>query len=184
MAETVSEIEAAPDAYPAVPVGLSDAALALDASMLWQRIEAYTAHRFSERRVTWLIEGEGHWAFPLTPAVLVSAERWVGEAWEAAAIPPGPYGYCLNDAGPHRIVADVGIDGDLPAAVQEAFRRLAEYLASEGSEEILTPRPGASSHSAKIMDYIDLSVDRAPTWIARAIHYSGAADLLRPYRRA
>ena len=44
---------------------LSTAAAALDADMIWQRIEAYIAHRWTERDVTWIVEGPGEWHPPL-----------------------------------------------------------------------------------------------------------------------
>lgn len=184
MPEIVSESEALPDAYPATPSGLSTAAAALDPQAIWQRIEAYMAHRFAERDVTWIVEGEGDWTPRLAPVALTSVERWNGSAWEAVTLAAGPYGYCLPDCGPYRVVATVGSDDPVPGAVQEAYRRLAEYLAPQGVDGFLDSRPGASSHSAKVMEHLDVSFDRAPTWLARAMQYSGAADLLRPYRRA
>jgi hypothetical protein len=183
MPETIIESEADPAAYPATPEGLSEAASALDAAMLWQRIEAYIAHRFSERVVTWTVEGEGQWSFPLAPASLTSVEKWAGEAWEPAIVPLGPYGLCLPDDGPYRIFADVG-SGPAPACVQEAFRRLAEYLAPDGRNGARTAPAGASSHEVRVLDVLEESYDRAPQWLARAMIYSGAADLLRPFRRA
>lgn len=181
--ETISEVEAAPAAYPAVPSGLSDAAAGIDPAMLWQRIEAYTAHRFAVREVTWIIEGEGHWSFPLTPATIVSAAHWSGDQWEPVTLIAGPYGFDLSGEGPTRIIASVG-GGSVSESVNEAYRRLAEYLAPDSSQDILTSRPSASSHSAKLMDHLNVSFDRAPTWIARALQLSGAADMLRKYRRA
>jgi len=183
MPETVTETEALPELYPAPPASLSTAAAALDPQAIWQRIEAYTAHRFTEREVSWVVEGEGDWNPRLTPAVLTSVERWNGEAWEAVILSPGPYGFRLPAWGPYRIVATVG-GGDVPPAVEQAFVRLAEYLAPGDVDGFLDSRPGASSHSAKVMEHLDVSFDRAPTWLARAMQYSGAADLLRPYRRA
>ena len=177
MAETINETEGLPLEYPAAPAGLSAAAAALDPAHIWQRIESYTAPRFTDREVTWLVEGKGHWSFPLTPATLTGAERWTGEAWEAVTLDVGPYGYCLPDAGPYRIVAAVG-GGEVPEAVSEAFRRLAEYL-SDG-----TDRAGISSYSVNMGGAIEESYQRSAAWVAKALIYSGAADLLRPYRRA
>lgn len=176
-ADTISELEAIPASYPPRPSGLSDAADALDPNTIWQRIEAYTAHRYTERAVTWVVEGKGHWGFPLSPATLTGAEKWTGEAWEAVTLSEGPYGYCLDDEGPYRIEADVG-SGPVPVAVQEAYRRLAEYLADE------TDRAGVSDYMVNMGGAIQESYKRNPAWIARAMQYSGAADLLRPYRRA
>ena len=180
--ETITEAEADPATYPDAPEGLSAAAAALDADMLWSRIEAYIAHRYSSRQVTWLVEGKGHWGFPLKPATLTSAEKWTGEEWETVTLAVSPYGYCLDDEGPYRIVASVG-GGSVPAPVQEAYRRLAEYLAPGQPDNMLFGRPGVSSHSGTVGDLTE-TYDRSPAWIAKAMQYSGAADLLRNYRRA
>ncbi len=67
--------------------------------------------------------------------------------------------------------------GDVPAAVKEAYRRLAEYLADEPD------RSGVSSYSANLGGAIEESYQRNSAWVARAMDLSGAADLLRPYKR-
>jgi hypothetical protein len=54
---------------------------------------------------------------------------------------------------------------------------LAEYMADDPG------RVGTTSFTDKIGP-LEESVNRAPTWLARAMQYSGAGDLLRPYRRA
>ena len=64
MATTIKQTEAVPEAYPDVPDDSSTAAAALDADMMWQRIEAYIAHRWTERDVTWVVEGPGDWHPP------------------------------------------------------------------------------------------------------------------------
>ncbi|MFC3118192.1 hypothetical protein ACFOHS_07920 [Jhaorihella thermophila] len=58
--EILKRDEAIPASYPAVPSGLSVAAAALDGDMIWQRIEAYTAHRFTDRQVIWTVEGRAN----------------------------------------------------------------------------------------------------------------------------
>ena len=97
----------------------------------------------------------------------------MGECTPAAS-PWG--GYDLPGDGPYRITADVG-GGDVPAAVSEAFRRLAEYLTDA------TDRAGVSSYSVNMGGAIEESYQRNPAWVARAMELSGAADLLRPYKR-
>lgn len=176
MTVTLKQEEAVPATYPAAPGGLSPVAAALDASAVWQRIESYTAHRWTSRDVVWTVEGEGDWTPPLVPAVLTVAETWETGGWVRTTLPEGPLGYCLPGDGPYRITATVG-GGNVPAAVLEAFRRLAEYLADE------TDRAGLSQYSVKVGE-IEESYDRSATWVARAMQLSGAADLLRPYRRA
>jgi len=76
-----------------------------------------------------------------------------------------------------RVTATVGSDDEPPEAVLEAFRRLAEYLADEPD------RSAASSYSVNMGGAIEESYNRNPAWVARALELSGAADLLRPYRR-
>lgn len=174
MAATLKEVEAIPASYPAV-TGLSTAAAALDADALWQRVEAYCRVRFTEREVIWTVEGPGLWEAPLSPATISTVGVWEGGAWQAVTLSEGPYGYDLPGDGPYRITANVGA-GSVPAAVSEAFRRLAEYLADKPD------RAGASSYS---IDFGELkeSYDRTPAWVAKALQLSGAADLLRPYKR-
>ena len=176
MAVTLKEAEAIPASYPTV-TGLSTAAAALDADALWQRIEAYCRVRWTEREVIWTVEGAGDWDAPLQPATVTTAEVWENGAWVECFPAASPWGgYDLAGDGPYRITADVG-GGDVPAAVSEAFRRFAEYMAD-------TPdRAGVSSYSVNMGGAIEESYQRSQTWQARALELSGAADLLRPYKR-
>jgi len=176
MAVALKMIEAIPTAYPDAPAGLSDDAALLDADMVWARIEAYTAHRYSARAVVWTVEGGGDWTPPLAPVNTITAEIWDGTAWQEAFPAASPYdGYTLACDGPYRFTADVG-GGDVPAPVTEAFIRLAEYMADDPG------RVGSSSFTDAIGP-LNEAVTRTPTWLARAMQYSGAGDLLRPYRR-
>ncbi|NOR29909.1 MAG: hypothetical protein GQ539_02300 [Sulfitobacter sp.] len=175
MIDVIKQFEAIPVAYPYAPAGLSDDAAALDADMIWARIEAYTAHRFAVREVVWTLRGDSgdEWHPHLTPLVSREAHIWAIDAWEAVALLDGPLGVCLPVGGIYRITAQVGA-GDLPAPVSEAYRRLAEYSAGIGS----------SADSFTTVNECESSFERSSTWAARAIQNSGAADLLRPYRRA
>lgn len=179
MADTIRQTEGVPDAYPATPSGLSTAAAALDADFIWQRIEAYTAWRWSERSIEWTVEGPGEWRMPLTPATIATVEIWRGQAWEAVTLSPSPYGgYCLPGCGPYRFTGTVGDDdADVPAAVMEAFRRIAEFMASKPG------KPGATFESVTAGS-VSISHRRSSDWMGKAITSSGAGDLLRPYRRA
>ena len=177
MIDVIRQFEAVPAAYPDAPAGLSTEAAALDASAIWARIEAYTAYRFTVREVVWTLCGDGEWSAPLTPVVSRVCHVWKDDAWELVTLKDGPFGICVPDFGSYRVTAQVGA-GDAPAPIMEAFRRLAEYLA-HGEHN-----PGASAFK---MDLGVMTVEeetRAPTWVARAMQLSGAADLLRPYRRA
>ncbi|PKP65964.1 MAG: hypothetical protein CVT85_04565 [Alphaproteobacteria bacterium HGW-Alphaproteobacteria-7] len=177
MIELIKQIEAIPANNPGLPDGLSDAAESLNSQAVWARIENYIAHRFTPREVVWTLDGCGDWTVPLTPATITASERWNGEAWEAFTLPVGPYGYSLGAEGQYRITADVG-GGTVPPAILEAYRRLAEYLAD------VPDRAGVSQYSVNMGGAINESYSRSAAWIARAIENSGAADLLRPYRRA
>ena len=169
--------EAIPASYPAVPSGLSTAAAALDSDMIWARIESYIAYRWTDREVVWTVEGGGDWASDLTHATLRATELWQSNAWAAVTLEPSPLGgLCLPGAGPYRFTADVG-SGTVPAVVDEAFRRLAEYMAETEDH------PGSSGYKVNIGP-VDIEETRSPTWMARAMQNSGAGDLLRNYRRA
>lgn len=169
MAMTLQEHESVPDAYPTAE---SDA--------LWQRIEAYCRERWTARDVTWMVEGPGEWCPPLMPAVLREVQIWDGSGWTDCDPPASPWGgYELPAKGPYRIVAGVG-GGDAPKGVLEAFRRLLEY--STGGKKIVT-QPGASSYKHSIGGNLTWEIKRDPAWMAKALQNSGAADLLRPYRR-
>jgi hypothetical protein len=181
MTTTLRQSEAVPASYPDAPAGLSTAAAALDPKFIWHRIESYIAYRWTERAVTWTVEGMGWWVPPLTPATITTTEVWRGGVWEDAELSPAPLGgYCLPGCGPYRFTATVGGGSpapEVPAAVSEAFRRLAEYMAAE------TGNPGASSEAITIGE-ISTNIRRSASWMASALQNSGAADLLRPYRRA
>ncbi|WP_054301957.1 hypothetical protein [Gemmobacter sp. LW-1] len=184
MAVTIKQAEAIPATYPDSPEGLSADAAALDAAMIWQRIEAWIAHRWTARAVVWTVEGPGEWVPPLTPATVQTVEAWQADAWVEVFPPPSPLGgYVLACDVPYRITATVG-SGTPPAAVLEAFRRLAEYMAEDVKPSMRMGRAGVSSMSYSIGSAIDVKFDRNPAWMARALVNSGAGDLLRPYRRA
>lgn len=176
-ATTIKQTEAAPTAYPDAPEGLSTEAAALDADTIWQRIESYIAHRWTERAVTWIVEGCGEWNPPLTPATIATVETWRADAWEDIALRPSPLGGYVLPGGTYRFTGTAG-GGTVPAAVEEAFRRLAEYMAAESDT------PGASSATVTVPDVATVEISRSPSWMARAMSNSGAGDLLRPYRRA
>ncbi len=181
MATVIRQIESLPAEYPTAPVGLSSAVAAL-VKVAWQRIEPYIAWRFSPRAVTWIVEGPGEWLPPLKPATISGVEIWSGpDEWEAVTAMASPLGgYCLPATGPYRFTATVGSEVSVapPGIVQEAVKRLAEYLAAEPD------KPGATSERTDIPGVINMEVSRLATWRARAMQNSGAADLLRPYRRA
>lgn len=176
MAVILREVEAAPTTYPEVPEGVTS-----DPAVLWQRIDAHCRLRWSPREVVWTIEGDvgEDWVPPLEPVVSQTAEIWDGEGWVGTTMPPGPLGLSLPCSGMFRITATVG-GGDMPATVSEAIRRLSGYI-SDGRSQV--NEPGASSFSFTMSGALSWDMSRDPAWMARALQNSGAADLLRPYRR-
>lgn len=175
-ATTIKQTEGAPSAYPDAPSGLSAAAAALDADMIWQRIEAYTAWRFTSRSIEWIVEGCGDWHPPLAPATISTVEIWQGDAWQTATLSPSPVGgYCLQ-GGTYRFTGTVG-SGTPPAAVLEAFRRLAEYMAASKRGS-----PGTTREKV-VAGSVQVDKSRSASWAAEAMANSGAGDLLRSFRR-
>ncbi|MDN5872795.1 MAG: hypothetical protein L0H29_00230 [Sinobacteraceae bacterium] len=147
------------------------------AQHLWDRLEAYVAHRWVAREVTWIICGGGEWKPPLTPAVIDKAYIWTGDDWEETTLAPAPIGFTVPE-GRLKIEATVGANNTAPAAVKEAIQRLSDYVTAE-----TIGAPGASSYSANV-GQLSESISRHPAFMARALDNSGAADLLRPYKRA
>lgn len=171
MIETVAQFEFPTVAWPAIGDVSGDML-----ATVWQRIEHYTACRFTARTVTWLLEsGGGEWVAPLRPVVSIAARRWTGDGYQVVALAPAPGGWTIP-AGRYEIEATVGA-GPVPAAVATAAKRLAEYLMA-----VSVAPAGARVYETKIGDLSE-SVTLDPAARARALQNSGAADLLRPYRR-
>jgi hypothetical protein len=172
---TLQQIEAPPEGYPEDPyLTMSDEAAAFLATA-WQRIESYIAWRYSVRDVQWTVEGCGDWLPPLKPATIETVEQWRNEAWEAATVPPSPLGgYCLP-GGTYRLTGTCG-PADVPEIVAEAVKRLAEHMAAT------TGANGAGLRTENIDGVWSGEFDSRAK--ARALVDSGAADLLRNYRRA
>ncbi|MFV1876261.1 hypothetical protein [Nioella sp.] len=178
MATTLKQVEATPASYPAVTPfdreGYLDPDVVPDADQVWQRIEAYTAYRWTARDVVWTVEGPGEWVPPLGPATISTTELWVdGTGWTSCTLDASPFGgYVLPGEGPYRVSGSVG-GGDLPAAVSEAFKRLYEYTRGI-NDSFKNETAFTGSDEGGIVR----------NWTGKALQLSGAADLLRPYRRA
>ncbi|WP_319798778.1 hypothetical protein [Nitrobacter sp.] len=177
MAVTIEQTESAPESYPSTSpaVTLNDIA--------WQRVEPYIAWRFSPRTVTWLVEGPGNWKPPLAPAAIIGVEIWsvTENAMVSMTLSASPYGgYELPACGPYRFTATVGdiagLGVTIPSVVWEAVKRLAAYLSAKPGT------PGATSESISAGS-IAIATRRSESWMAQALQNSGAADLLRAYRR-
>ncbi|MDM8168565.1 hypothetical protein [Roseovarius sp.] len=177
MVEVLDRTEATPASYPAPPSGLSDAAMTLNSDMIWQRIEGYIAYRWTEREVKWVVEGPGNWEPSLGPATITAVEVWQDFAWSSTSLNASPLGgYELTGPGPYRFTANVG-GADVPEDVNQAFRRLAEYMADSSGEYA-----GSTTENYSVGP-VAMQFQRPVNWLARALQHSGAADLLRKYRR-
>lgn len=180
MAYTAKTTESVP-AYPLSGDGLSIEASALPEALVWGRIESYIAWRWAQRDVTWIVEGPGHWPMPLTPAAITTVEIWDGttNAWivDATALEPSPFGTRFLKRGPYRVTGTAGDDTAPPAIVLEAYRRLAEYFVAD---------PGTAGADREDVNIggISQNIRRDPAWLGSALQNSGAADLLRRFRRA
>lgn len=189
MSVTLKQDEAMPAAWPEIapyphwewPEETGDAPLdpygnaVIDPALIWQRLESWITWRWGERQVVWTVEGRGdEWCAPLTPATFTKVELWLDNQWNEITVQEGPLGGLLLTNWNHfRITATVGSTDDPPEIVQEAWRRLHEY--SRGVAEAF--KEGGA-------DYRDDSGQRVASWTAKSMQLSGAADLLRQYRRA
>lgn len=175
MATTLSEHEALPAAYPHVQRWAGDLHVQTieDASVprnvTWQRIEAWIDMRWSARAVTYVAEGPGDWTARLQPFTVETSEAWCDDAWQTVELRPSPLGgVILPDAGPYRITGAAGDDTSPPDTIREAWRRLHEYALAVANSK-----------------YAETAANEgiATGWAARAMVLSGAADLLRPWRK-
>ncbi|MEM1396046.1 MAG: hypothetical protein AAGH38_01175 [Pseudomonadota bacterium] len=198
MATTLKIIEGEPDQYPQVftcsdpSVAGNEATQDLQtATAAWQRIESYIGHRWNERECTFIAEGPGDWTPPLQPYAASTVEVWDNSEWVATSPAPSPLGgYCLEAIGPYRFVGIAGSTETPPRAVKNAVFQLAEYMSVGDSvppdQRVL--RKFSTDKEEFEFGFFGKGLRTAdrehhnPTWVARALQYSGAADLLRPYR--
>jgi hypothetical protein len=178
MIEILAEVESTLEVDWPYPGGVSPEAAAVEPAVIWLRIEQWVAWRWSPRQVAWTLKGPGCWSPRLAPFSLEQAERWDGTGWASTELDPAPIGYELGE-GTFRVSGIAGDDADLPEEAIESYRRLAEYWASPRDH-----RPGSSSETINIGGDLSQTIDRPPGWLAKAMSNSGAADLLRRFRRA
>jgi hypothetical protein len=153
---------------------------------LWRRIEQYIVWRWGERTVEWIIQGQGLFVPPLRPVTITTVEIF-NEGYGPPSIPAGawmpttpaiaPFGVKLPRAGFYRIQGTAGQNDPPPDDVLEAYKRLAEYVASVKDDG----RVGATSVTDTVPG-VTLTVHRPVNSLARALEFSGAADLLKAYR--
>lgn len=172
MVDILSEDESTPATYPPMPDEVSTQGATVPRFVVWDRIEDWIAYRWGEREVVWIVEGPGTFVPRLKPATIDTVEIWRDDQWQTVTLDPAPIGYPL-DPCTYRFTATVGSTEDPPPTLNQAYIRLAEYMGESGAD------PARGHTSVTDGDY---SFDRPATYAARALHYSGAADLLRAYR--
>jgi hypothetical protein len=177
--QTLKQTEGVPATYPSWTD--TSPTLANPDPKIWQRIESYIAWRWTARSIIWVVEGPGEWAPPLAPATITLVEWWSSDnVWTAPTpqLDPGPLGgYVLPCTGPYRFTGTINA-GTVPVVVRDAYFRLANYVSQNPG------KPGASVESLTLGAELMQRIERDPAHIAKAMQNSGAADLLRAYRRA
>lgn len=175
MVTTLRIIESPPTAYPDIP-GLIDG---IDPATVWARLESWIGWRWNTRAVVFTVEGPGDWSAPLCPATFGVTEIWKDDAWGVVTLQPSAFGgLFLPECAHYRIGATVGAVDAPPPIVLEAARRLGAYLkavASRSFENAILTKESS--------DEIDSFEYAPPANAAKALQYSGAADLLRRFRR-
>lgn len=177
MAELLKWQEDAPASAPPVPASLSPAAAALDPLAIWSRLELWCGYRWQARSFSAVICGPGEWSAPVAPVTYADVEIWRDDHWELSELRPGPLGLEFG-SGTFRVTGTAGDDQSPGADAVEAYRRYAEFLAETGK------RPGYESWSLSVEGAFSLNWKRERNALAKGIYGSGAADMLRQYRRA
>lgn len=164
-----------------VPAVYTDPGQDTDPAILataWQRVEAWIGHRWGERSIAIVAEGPGLFESPVQPFVLGGAEEWVDDAWSDTSLTAAPLGYQLPP-GTFRLSGTAGTTDAPPAAVLAAVGRLAAYLA--WSEKHVAD--GAPMETSTRLDVLTVDKKFGANDAGKSLIRSGAADLLRPYRR-
>ncbi|MEM6438548.1 MAG: hypothetical protein AAF763_02460 [Pseudomonadota bacterium] len=147
---------------------------AVEMAAVWRRIEAWVSWRGPARSAAFTLEGPGEWRPPLHPFALLQAFRWdaTSRIWMETTLPAAPLGYELDD-GRWLVTGTAGNDdAPVPAEIYEAAQRLEEYMR------------GIANKNKDSFAYTELYQSRrAARYAARALELSGAADLLRPWRK-
>ena len=151
--------------YPPAPDGVSDTVPAV----IWSIMENYVATRWSTAEIEFVVYSpcRHDWQPPYYPWTVQSVDGDPAEVDEFGAVTLEP--------GRHRVVCQIG-GQPVTADVEEAYRRLAAYMADPDT------RKGYSRYSVNIGGDLSESWSRARN--SSAIGNSGAAELLRKYRKA
>ena len=153
--------------YPAAPAG---APAGIANEVVWDRLEAFCNFRWSETVMEFVVNPpcEIEWQPPYVPFVIDTV------AGEAAS--PDDFG-AVTLSEKSKVRATIG--GVTPSeTVNAAYLRLAEYMAAEDDAP-----GGVSRYSIDVGDIAE-SWSCKPDHMGKAIHNSGAADLLRKFKKA
>lgn len=196
MSATLRITEGEPESYPQVtdPIPSTDTPVEKVVTAAWQRVESYIAHRWNSRSVEYIVEGPGEWQPRLSPTTITTTEVWSGGEWDAVTLDPDPLGGYVLENETYRFTGTLGSENEPPRAVKEAVFRLVEYflaiketppkerfMKSFGYES-RPDDPLGGLHNPGPDQGVNFERHNAQ-WIPRALQYSGAADLLRPYRK-
>lgn len=177
MAKTIEIQESAPSSRPIIVIAaIGNVAAILERA--WLRIEEWTAYRWAARNVVFIVDGAGEWTPPLSPFTLSTAESWQDDAWTPATLRPTALGgFVFDECKTWRVTGVLGSTAAPPENVMEAVRRLARYFSE-------TENSRATDGGLRRIDrHEKTSVELQTGWSAKAMQYSGAADLLRSYRK-
>lgn len=149
---------------------------------VWRRIEQYIRWRWQSRPVQWTVHGTGLFVPALRPLEVVTVQRWStleGGEWRHVTPCCAPFGVELPGSGFFRVAGIAGDDTPTPDDVLEAYERLRDYIAGIKDEGHV----GATTISDGVPG-VSQTVRRPAAAMARALEYSGAADILKAYRYA
>jgi len=178
--------EEIPDSYPEVPLtALAAPDFGPPAAWVWARIEAYCSWRWTPRVARLEVYNHSGWIrMPVRPFRVTKLEicNSSGQFWEWTEldISCAPQrGWNIYAPGLNTCIRGIaGENNPAPGAVIHAAVRLHTYLAHQPESFPLW----ATSKSHAQGDSND-GFQRPANYIAKAMQHSGAADLLRTYRR-
>lgn len=150
--------------YPAAPADVTGSI----PEVIWERLESYVTTRWSTAEIQFVVCSpcRDRWRPPYYP--------WLVQSVDGDPAEVNDFGEVELQPGRHKVVCQIGGQPVTPG-VQEAYRRLAAYYANPDN------RTGYSRYS------VNLGGEITESWSRRsgdALANSGAADLLRKYRKA
>jgi len=141
-----------------------------DDPVIWDRLESFCNFRWSETVMEFVVNPpcEIQWQPPYEPFLIMEVNGEPAEPDEYGAVK-------IRD----KSIIRATIGGAVPSAtVLKAYQRLADYFAAENEAPA-----GVQRYSVTIGD-ISETYSMRSDHLSRAMQNSGAADLLRKYRKA